>query len=339
VIFLIPGAIALVVEPIVFLLSDRYPRKWFVTGGLALMAVGAVASALAPDPITLSLAIGVWWIAIGVASSLAQATLVDRDPERRARTLARWTLASLGGDLLAPAVLAAFAALALSWRDAFLLVGAVLALAALAMLPQPGHAFATGESEDDEESLWTSFRAALRDRVLLLWLFGCALCDLLDEILVVFASLHARHELGADPTDQAILLGAFMLGGAIGLVALDRLLIRYSEQRLLLLSALACAASYAGWLLADDIAVAVVLAFPVGATSAPLYPLAAARAYARFPGRSGLVLAAQHLFTPLGLALPFLLGLVADHAGTFVALALLGVQPLGLVVLLAVDRK
>ncbi len=37
--------------------------------------------------------------------------------------------------------------------------------------------------------------------------------------------------------------------------------------------------------------------------------------------------------------MPFLLGIVADHAGTFVARALLGVQPLGLVLLVAADRK
>jgi MFS family permease len=339
VVFLIPGAIALVVEPIIFLYSDRYPRKWFVTGGLAAMALGAFASAFATGPITLSLAIGVWWIAIGSASALAQGTLVDRDPDRRARTLARWTLASLAGDLLAPAVLAGFAALALSWREAFMLVGAVLVIAAVISLAQPREAFSTGDDEEDEEPLWPSFRAALKDRVLILWLFGCTLCDLLDEILVVFASLHLRRELGADTTEQALMLGSLMLGGAIGLVLLDRLLAKHSETRLLIACALACAVSYAIWLLSPSIPVAIVLMFPVGVFATPLYPLAAARAYARCPGRSGLVLAAQHLFTPLGLALPFLLGIVADEAGTFVALAVLTVQPLGLALLAAADGR
>jgi hypothetical protein len=78
---------------------------------------------------------------------------------------------------------------------------------------------------------------------------------------------------------------------------------------------------------------------PVGACAAPLYPLAAAQAYARAPNASGAVLAAGHLFTPLALALPFLVGSVADHAGTSAALALLAAQPLGLVVLVAVTRR
>jgi hypothetical protein len=50
------------------------------------------------------------------------------------------------------------------------------------------------------------------------------------------------------------------------------------------------------------------------------------------------VLAAGHLFTPLGLALPFLVGSVADHAGTTAALALLVAQPLGLTILVATTR-
>ena len=51
------------------------------------------------------------------------------------------------------------------------------------------------------------------------------------------------------------------------------------------------------------------------------------------------MLAAGHLFTPLSLALPVLVGSVADHAGTTAALALLVAQPLGLVVLVAATRR
>ncbi|MFN0252951.1 MAG: hypothetical protein ACKV2T_39115 [Kofleriaceae bacterium] len=71
----------------------------------------------------------------------------------------------------------------------------------------------------------------------------------------------------------------------------------------------------------------------VGMFSATLYPLAAAQAFARRPGASGSVLAAQSLFSPMGLAMPFVIGVVADQAGTYVALIVLIVQPLGLVAL------
>ncbi|HEU0035523.1 MAG TPA: MFS transporter, partial [Kofleriaceae bacterium] len=286
-----------------------------------------------------AIALAVWSCASGAAGPLAQTALVDARPDDRARTLTRWTLWSVAGDIAAPLALAAFAALGLSWRASFATVAALLAIwtVALAMRPLPA-AHVEGPAED-RVSTWQALRAALRDRVLIAWLFGVALCDLLDEILVVFASLHVRIELGASPAWQAAILASFMLGSAGGLVAIDRLLACRSDRGLLVACGIACAACYALWLAAPALWLSAVLALPVGATAAPLYPLAAARAYARCPGRSTIVLVGQHLFTPLGLALPPLLGLVADHAGTHVALALLIVQPIALAVLAAATRR
>jgi MFS transporter, FSR family, fosmidomycin resistance protein len=338
VVFVVPGIVALVIEPIVFLLSDRYPRRWFIAGGLAAMAVSAFLAAVAPNPTVLVVAFSLWFISSGAATALSQATLVDRDPEHRARTMTRWSLASLVGDLAAPALLAVLAALGLEWRLAFVVVGIVVSVWAVAVAVRPFPAPPTTEDDEETPSMWQAVRAALNDRVLLLWLFGCALCDLLDEILTVFASLHIRNELGGGPTWQAVILGASILGGALGLVVLERLLARHSERTLLVATGLACAASYLAWLAAPTLWTSALLMLPVGATATALYPLAAALAYARCPGRSGLVLAAGHLFTPLGLAVPFAIGMVADAAGTYVALVLLVVQPLGLAMLARVDR-
>jgi len=68
----------------------------------------------------------------------------------------------------------------------------------------------------------------------------------------------------------------------------------------------------------------------VGATASPLYPIVAAQAYAALPGRSGTVNAAGHLFTPVAMALPWLLGRLADRAGTMAALLVLVAEPLAL---------
>ncbi|HEX7839107.1 MAG TPA: MFS transporter, partial [Kofleriaceae bacterium] len=240
----------------------------------------------------------------------------------------------LVGDLGGPALLALFAG---DWRITFAITGGVLAVwAAIACatpIPQPVAGAAS--DEDHEPPLWQALRDALTDRVLVAWLFATALCELLDEILIVFASIHLRDDLGASVTYQSVTIGAFVLGGAGGLIALDRVLVRFTEKQLLVASGLACAACYLAWLAMPTPLLAAIAIAPVGVTAAPLYPLAAAQAYARRPGRSGVVLAASHLFTPLGLALPWLLGLVADHAGTRVALALLVGGPLGIAALAA----
>jgi MFS family permease len=339
VVFVVPGIAGLVLEPALFVLADRYPRRWFVRCGLAAMAVGAAAAALAPGPITLACALAVWYVAGGLAVALTEATLVDLWPERRAATIARWALISLAGDIAAPALLGVLAG---NWRTGFAIAAGVLAAWAVAVsvraFPQPPPA-PPAEPDEPQPSLLAVLRDALTDRTLVLWLFGVALCDLLDEILVVFASLHLRRDLGAGTTTQSITIGAFVAGSALGLLALDRLLKHRAERTLLVATGLACAACYVAWLCASTVWLAAVLAVPVGATSAPLYPLAAAQAYARRPGRSGSVLAASHLFTPLGLALPWLIGAVADRAGLVVALALLVAQPLGLVALVIGERS
>src|SRR5690606_6217463 len=155
-----------------------------------------------------------------------EATLVDRRADQRGRTLARWTLWGLAGDLLAPALLAALALVGASWRAAFALVGGVLLVWLVALAVAHDDAAPARPAPDDEESvpLVAALRAALRDRVLLAWLFGTRLCDLLDEILVVFAAIHLRVDLGAGPMWQSAAAAAFVVGGAAGLFATDRLL-------------------------------------------------------------------------------------------------------------------
>jgi MFS family permease len=338
VLFLVPGVVQLVLDPVWFVLSERLGRPWLVRGGLAIMAVTSLVAAAAPGPVTLAGALSIWGVATGAATSCSELTLIDRWPDRRARTMARWTLLALAGDFAAPLLLGALAVIAPGregWRIAFAVVGGLLAVWALAaaLSALPAAADAAGE---DEPPLWQAAREALRDRVLIGWLFGTALCNLLDEILIVFASIYVRDELGASAAAQSAMVGAFVAGGAIGLVGLDRLLARHGEHRLVIAAGIACAAAFAAWLAAPTVWLAVVGMVPVGATAAPLYPLASAQAYARCPGRSSVVLVTSHLFAPVALVLPWLLGWVADHAGVLPALALLAAQPIGLVALAAV---
>jgi fucose permease len=302
------------------------------------MALAAIACALAPGAVTLALATAVLYVAIGTASGLAQAVLIDsrvaaQGPGSRGRTMARWTLFATAGDLAAPTLLAVVG----SWRLGFVVVGVALLVVATALARAE---LADSPAPDDLESpgVWAALRSALTDPVLISWLFATALCDLLDEIVIVFASIHVREDLGGSVLAQSATVAAFVTGGAIGLLALDVVLRRRSEIAVLVACAVACALCYAAWLGASGPWATAVLMLPVGATAAPLYPLAAAQSYARRPDAPGSVLAASPLFTPLGLALPFVIGLVADHAGTTVALALLLVQPLGLALLAVFSR-
>jgi predicted MFS family arabinose efflux permease len=332
VLLLIPALVALFLEPIIFLAADRWPRRHFVRGGLAAMALSALAAALAPDPLTLSIAVSLVAVASSTAVALSQATLIDLNPEARERTLTRWELMGLLGDLAGPVLLAVLAAAGLGWRAGYAVAAGLLALWALASL-RPFPTALPVSTEADEPGLLAALGTALRDGRLMLWLGASAFCDLLDEVLMVFASLHLRDRLGAGPTARAVVLAAFIAGGGAGLLYAERLLARRAPLRVLVLFAAACVVSYLGWLAAQNLWLSALGMFAVGATASPLYPIVTAQAYAALPGRSGTVNAAGHLFTPVAMALPWLLGRLADRAGTFAALLVLVVEPLAILVI------
>ena len=77
----------------------------------------------------------------------------------------------------------------------------------------------------------------------------------------------------------------------------------------------------------------------VGASSAPLYPIAQAQAYRALPGRSGAVNAAASLFAPMSIALPYALGVLADEVALIAALAVLTAQPIGLFIIALVSQR
>lgn len=336
---LVPGLFALLVEPPLFVLADRYPRKWFVCGGLFAMAGAAFAAAAAPNVPVLSAAIAVSYVASGCGVALAQATLIDARPDARERMLARWSLLGTAGDLAAPALMAGLAALALGWRSGYALVGALALAAAVLLVRRPFPAPVASSDDDgsdegaddsDEPGVIAALWAALRNRRLLFWLGATALCDLLDEILVVFASLYLRDHLHAGPIERSVVLGACMAGETIGLLVIDRLLVRVPPLRLLAMSSALCAVLYLAWLSAPAVWLSALLLALVGATAAPLYPILSAQAYAALPGRSGTVNAAGHVFTPMALGTPLLLGWIADHAGVSTAITLLIVAPVAI---------
>jgi MFS family permease len=342
VLLLAPGLFMLVVEPLLFLLADRYPRRWFVCGGLLGMSASALVAAASTHPAMLSAAIGVAGVSAASGVALAQATLVDAYPDARERIMARWSLLGMIGDLAAPALMAGLAFASLGWRTGYLIVGIGVGVWALLLLatPFPDPARTAEDGGDDEDiGLRAALMLALRNRSLMLWLFASSLCDLLDEILVVFATLHLRDTLGAGPAAQSAVLAAFVLGGAASLAVLERPMQRIAPLRLLAASGAVCTVVYAAWIAAPSWPLSLVLFALVGAAAAPLYPIVAAQAYAALPGRSGAVHAASHAFSPLVLVLPWLLGWLADVAGTTAALIALIVQPAGLALIAALSMS
>ena len=277
ILFLVPGIVAFAIEPWLFVLADRYPRRWFIRGGVAAMAIASVIAAFSS---------GSHWRdrrrCCGVRSGWRRPRWSIKLPsaeDTRARTIARWTLWSLIGDVGAPALLAVLAVAGFGWRTGYGIVAVVLAgwTLALAFAPIEG----VGDDDDDSVGVLAAFREALRDRTLLAWLFATALCDLLDEIFVVLASIRVRDGFGASAAWQTATIVAFVAGDVIGLVVLDRVLKPARELRVLAIAAAGCAIAYVVWLPAPSAAWNVVLIAPVGLFAGPLYTLRGATGVVR----------------------------------------------------------
>jgi predicted MFS family arabinose efflux permease len=339
-----PLLLSLVVEGPLLLFSDRWKRERVATGCIASMGVAMLVAASASSAWMLALAFGAWGSIGGLGCGLCQGVLMDAYPDERERWMTRWTLMGAIGDSMTPLLIVAATATGIGWRGALAIAGALHLIHALVLsrvrLETTGEG--GGDDDDDDEprgAIWKNLRAALRDRELLLWLGACALCCLLDEILVAFGVLFLRDELGAGVEVQALAFLVAALCGALGLFLTDRLLHRVNPLHLLIATSLATAVVFVLWLFARTIPASVILLGLIGLFCAPLYPICAARAYAARPGQTGLVAALDQLFAPVPLLAPLLIGFVADRSGIVIALAILLLQPLGVAVAAMFARR
>jgi MFS family permease len=328
-----PLLLSWVVEGPLLLFSDRWKRERVATWCVAAMGLAMLVAASASSPWMLALAFGAWGSIGGLGCGLCQGVLMDAYPDERERWMTRWTLMGAIGDTATPLLIIGATATGLGWRAALAIAGALHLIHALVLSRVRLETTTTdGDSEDDDEpsgSIWDNLRAALRDRELMLWLGACALCCLLDEILVAFGVLFLRDELNAGVDVQALAFLVAALCGVLGLFLTDRLLHRVNPLHLLIATSVATAVVFVLWLQVRSIPASVILLGLIGLFCAPLYPICAARAYAARPGQAGLVAALDQLFAPLPLLAPLVVGFVADRFGIVVALAILLLQPLG----------
>ena len=335
------GALGVILEPPLFLLADRYPRRWFVCGGLAVLGLSCLLAAAAPGYGVLVVALLVFGPASGCGVTLSQATLMDVHPDDRERLMVRWTLSGALGDLAAPAFVTAMAWLGAGWRGAFAAVGCVLFVyaALLWRRPFPEAPAARHAGASPRRPLLAPLRQGLKRSRLLLWAVATILCSLMDEILVAFGSLYLRDELGFDLATRASVLTALMLGGAAGLVVLDRLLLRFEPRALLAFAGAASALAFCAWLCVRSPWASGLCFFVTGFFTAAHYPLAQAQAYRALPEGSGSLNALLTAGGVVLLPVPILLGVVADEVGLLATLALLLLQPLGVLAAALLARR
>ncbi len=349
-VFTVPLLVGAAGEALLAILSDRYPRRYFVAGGVAALAASLLVAGLTRSAWGLSTGLALAGVASGVACSAAQAELVTRTSPERALT--RWTVFASAGDVLGPAVVSATLWRGHSYRFVFVFVGACLALQAVVMFRALGGSPPTGSRDDEAEAeaeagdddaapepLGEIFRSGARSSRIWIWLGAAALCTLLDEIAAALAALHLRAAHGLPEAEASACLAFFSIGSLFGALVADRWLARWSWRVVLVGACVAAVAAVGLFLAAPGPGLASAALALLGAAVAPHYPLVKAQAYAAMPGRPGLVNAAAQVFVVVDLLAPPALGVLAEAHGTAISVLALTAQPLGILVLVGLFSR
>lgn len=348
--FAVGSVSAMILEPIINVLSDHHSKRWWILGGLLCLIASFVLAGSTSAYLLLLLVFALYYPAVGTAIGLAEATLIDADPEESTATMTRWTLLASVGDILAPLLVTALVSLhqgwsAICWLAAGLWTG-LFSLTATRPFPNqqaPASELANRDQEGQTENEFSTEKSdtstlrtllqAVRNPRLLRWGLLALIPTMVDEVLLGFVALYLRDVLHASETAIGLLLTGSLASSLLGLALLDRLpwLRKAASQAPHRLLAGMAAIVLAGMLLlltTHTIWLAGLALSVVGLGAAGWYPIAQAQTYAQLPGHSSLVRAITGLGAPFDAALPAIVGFLAARFGLLAGLAFLGSAPL-----------
>ena len=305
--------------------ADRHSRRVIAAGGALALALALALFALAGSFAVLVLGGFVMGVASTAMVDAAEVALVDMAGDDLRRWLARSNLLATVGDLIGPALVAGAVLLGLSWRAAFGVGAALMALYALALagapLPAPT---APGRAADDRRSP-SGLRAVLGDpAVVVLGLIGLLMVPF-DEPLVGFTIALLEQERGASAATATMVAFIGICGGVFAFAVLAPRFEGVTDHRLLLWSVTAMTAGAVTMAVVPVLAV-VAVAGVVTAIGLSLAWLAVQhRSLVLRPGQVGTTKAVLGAIESTGSWLPIGVGVIADGAGLGWAVGTFGI--------------
>lgn len=324
-----PRLVSSALEPLLGVLADQGWRRRLILGGGLAFALACLLTGLAPTFALLLAGFVLFNPASGAFVNLAQAALMDTDPDRHEQLMARWTLAGSVGVVAGPLLLGLNAWLGLGWRGAYLGAAAgALALTALAW-PQPMPESGAPAERGLRAGLAAALRALAQPGVLR-WLVLLEFADLMLDVLLGFLALYLVDVAGATPEQGALAVAVWTGAGLLGDALLIPLLERVRGLAYLRASALVMAALYPAFLLTSGYELKLAWLALMGLFNAGWYAILKGRLYSALPGQSGTVIAVDALFGLAAGFVPGLLGWAAERFGLRAAMWLLLLGPAAL---------
>lgn len=329
----LPGFLACFIEPVIGLLGDTWKRRVLIVGGGVGFTLALLLMGIANSFVVLLLAFILFNPASGAFVNLAQASLMDSNPERPEQLMARWTLAGSLGQVVGPLMLGLAVWAGLGWRG-LMLAFAVLAgiLTALAWRQK----FANGQSDESESlNLRVGLHQALqalRRREVWRWLILLEFSDFMLDILLGFLALYVVDVVGGTPQQGAWAVAVWSGFGLLGDALLIPLLEKIRGLTYLRFSAWVMFGLYSTFLLAPGFEAKLILLALLGLFNSGWYAILKGQLYATLPGQSGTVMAVDSIFGIVVALVPTGLGVIAQQVGLGWMMWILLLGPVALLV-------
>lgn len=327
----VPTLVSSVTEPFLGLLGDVWRRRVLILGGGVAFSLALLFTATSRSYVWLLASFMLMYPASGAFVSLSQCSLMDADPVRREKNMARWTFAGSLGVVLGPLALGLALALGLGWRTAFLVMAG---LAVVVVSVATRFTFANG-SEDVEAptGLRDAMRGAvnaLKRREVLRWLVLLQFSDLMLDVLLGYLALYFVDVAGVSAAQASAAVAVWTGVGLLGDFLIIRLLERVDGLRYLRVSAFVELLLFAAFLLVPVFAVKLGVLALLGLFNAGWYSILQARLYDTMHGRSGTALAVSNIAGLFGAVLPLALGWIAHVVNLQAAMWMLSLGPVAL---------
>jgi len=331
----LPGFIANFIEPFLYAISDVWKRRAVILMGGVFFTISLFLTGISTSFALLLASFILFNPSSGAFVSLSQASLMDADPIRREKNMARWTFAGSLGVLTGPILLAIAAWIGFGWRGMFIgvaLLSTLILLFAWRRFPHDNpHPVSFPRFGDIFKQFGATFMA-LKNRTVVRWLILLEFSDLMLDIFYGFLPLYFVDIAGFTPTQAALSVSIWAGVGLLGDFLLIPLVERVKGLDYLRLSVLIELILFPAFLLVQISWLKLVIVALMGFFNAGWYAILKAKLFESMHGQSGAALTLDNVSGLFGKLIPFGIGLVAQAYGLGTAMWLLLAGPIALLI-------